>query len=101
MPQPDNLVVGAASGAGRDQLHLIDFGTAEPLRDRHGRPRADAQAAEGTVAFMAVSAHAKRPVSPRDDLEAFGCAERVCACVCVCARARVCVRACVQSPSVV
>ena len=91
MPQPDNLVVGAASGAGRDQLHLIDFGTAEPLRDRHGRPRADAQAAEGTVAFMAVSAHAKRPVSPRDDLEAFGCAVRVC----------VRVRACVQSPSVV
>ena len=71
-PQPDNLVVGPAGGPGQDQLHLIDFGTAEPLRDRHGRRREDGQAAEGTLAFMAVSAHAKRPVSPRDDLEAFG-----------------------------
>ena len=71
--QPDNLVVGA-EGAGREQLHLIDFGTAEALVDRHGRARLDAQAPEGTPAFMAVSAHAQRPVSPRDDLEALGSA---------------------------
>ncbi|EKX31324.1 hypothetical protein GUITHDRAFT_122480 [Guillardia theta CCMP2712] len=52
------------------KLHLIDFGTAEALVDLAGRRRLQAQAAEGTPAYMATTVHKKEPLSKRDDVEA-------------------------------
>jgi serine/threonine protein kinase len=69
--KPDNIVAGA-EGKFEFFLHLIDFGTAERLLDRHGNPRSDLQQIEGTRSFMAVSVHQCKPVSARDDLEAMG-----------------------------
>ncbi|EKX31325.1 hypothetical protein GUITHDRAFT_149378 [Guillardia theta CCMP2712] len=66
--KPENLVLG---GEGlENQLHLIDFGTAEALVDLAGRRRLQAQAAEGTPAYMATTVHKKEPLSKRDDVEA-------------------------------
>lgn len=68
--KPDNIVI--SPGKSGDQLYLIDFGTAESLFDRKGVRKTTPQAAEGTLAYMAMSVHQGAPFSPRDDLEAFG-----------------------------
>ena len=69
--KPDNIVI-CSNSKGKDQLFLIDFGTAEALFDRKGARRTTPQAAEGTLAYMAMSVHKGEAFSARDDLEAFG-----------------------------
>ena len=67
--KPENMVAGARGSTTARMLHLIDFGTSESLVDRNGARRMAAQAAEGSVPYMAVSVHQKTPLGKRDDVE--------------------------------
>jgi len=67
--KPENLVLGCAGTAEARKLHLIDFGTSDWLVDNNGVRYTKPQAIEGTMPYMAVTVHQRKPLGKRDDLE--------------------------------